>query len=364
MKRLLVAGGGTGGHLYPGISIAKEFLRREPAGEVLFVGTRRGLEAKVVPREGFALETIAASGLVGKGWWSQLAGASRLPVGVLQSWRILRRFRPTLAVGVGGYAAGPPIWVASQMGIPVVLQEQNLYPGATNRWLAPAARLICVAFAESRQFFPAEKVVVTGNPLRRELLNSLSGRPAARREPPWTLLVVGGSQGAARLNRAMTEALGELKPYEATLRIVHQTGHRDHRAVQEAYGGWPGTAVVEPFLYDMAARYRDADLVVCRAGAMTVAEVLAARLPAVFVPFPHAVHGHQEMNARALEAQGAAEVLLDGECDGPRLASAVVGLLEDPDRRQAMVEACHRLRVVDAAERIVDLGLKLMEEVA
>lgn len=362
--RILVAGGGTGGHLYPGIAIAKEFLRREPTGEILFVGTRNGLEATVVPREGFALETIAVSGVVGKSLPARLAGMARLPVGLAQAWAIVSRFRPDLAVGVGGYASGPAIWVAAKRGVPVLLQEQNLYPGTTNRWLAPLARLICVAFAESRQFFPPEKVVVTGNPIRRELLNSLSGTRRVRREPPWTLLVFGGSQGSARLNRAMEEALGELEDYHQQLRIIHQTGHRHHEAVKKAYAAWPGQAVVEPFLYDMAARYREADLVVCRAGAMTVAEVLVALLPAILVPFPHAVHDHQQINAQALEAQGAAEVLLDEECDGPRLASSVRRLLEEPARRQSMVAACERLRVMDAAERIVDFGLKLVREAA
>lgn len=362
--RVLIAGGGTGGHLYPGIAIAKEFLRREPGAEVLFVGTREGIEATVVPREGFPLETISVSGLSGKGWMARLAGALRLPLGVVQAWRIVRRFQPDLAVGVGGYVAGPPTWVAARMGVPVMLQEQNLYPGTTNRWLAPSARLICVAFHESRQFFPPEKVVVTGNPLRRELLNSLDGTRMVRREPPWTLLVFGGSQGAQRLNRAMKEALVELRDYNKKLRVVHQTGQRQFQAVKKAYEAWQGHAVVEPFIYDMAARYREADLAVCRAGAMTVAEVLAARLPAILVPFPQAVHHHQEINARALEAQGAAEVILDGECDGVRLASAVRNLLENPARRQSMVAACERLRVVDAAERIVDLGIKLVEEAA
>ena len=362
--RILIAGGGTGGHLYPGIAIAREFLRREPSCEVLFVGTKAGLEATVVPREGFPLETVSVSGYVGKGLAGRLASAARLPVGMAQAWRILGRFRPHLAVGVGGYVAGPTIWVAARRGVPVLLQEQNLYPGTTNRWLARFARVICVAFAESRQFFPADKVVVTGNPLRRELLNSLAGTRRVRWEPPWTLFAFGGSQGAARINRAMSEALGELRDYHKRLRVVHQTGQRQYRAVKEAYDAWPGQSVVEPFIYDMAARYREADLAVCRAGAMTVAEVLAARLPAILVPFPHSAHHHQEINARALESEGAAEVILDEECDGPRLASAVRRLLEDPARRQSMVAACERLRVVDAVERIVDLGLKLIEEAA
>ncbi|MFQ6672733.1 MAG: glycosyltransferase, partial [Candidatus Tectimicrobiota bacterium] len=292
--RVLIAGGGTGGHLYPGIAIANEFLRREPASEVLFVGTRTGLEATVVPREGFAFETIAVSGVVGKRWPARLAGAARLPVGITQAWSIVGRFRPDLAVGVGGYVAGPAIWVAAKRGVPVLLQEQNLFPGTTNRWLARLARVICVAFAESRQFFPTEKVVVTGNPLRREMLNDLAGERHVRQEPPWTLLVFGGSQGSARLNQAMGEALGGLTDYQGRLRIVHQAGFRHHEAVKQTYEAWPGQAVVEPFLYDMAARYREADMVVCRAGAMTVAEVLAALLPAIFVPFPHAVHHHQE----------------------------------------------------------------------
>lgn len=362
--RVLIAGGGTGGHLYPGIAIAKEFLRREPAGEVLFVGTRNGLEATVVPREGFNLETITASGVVGKSAPARLAGAARLPVGIAQAWKIVGRFRPDLAVGVGGYVAGPAIWVAAKRGVPVLLQEQNFYPGVTNRWLARLARVICVAFAESSQFFPADKVVVTGNPLRRELVDAIAQDRLVRREPPWTLLVFGGSQGSARLNRAMGEALGALMDYQDRLRIVHQAGHRHHQEVKMTYEAWPGGAEVEPFFYDMAARYREADLVVCRAGAMTVAEVLAALLPAILVPFPHAAHRHQEINARAVEAHGAAEVLLDEECDGPRLASSVRRLLEEPERRESMVAACRRLRVTDAAERIVDLGLKLIKEAA
>lgn len=362
--RVMIAGGGTGGHLFPGVAIAKEFLRRDPGGEVLFVGSKNGLETTVVPREGFRLETISVSGYVGKGFVGRFSSVARLPLGMVQSWKVVRRFRPQLVVGVGGYAAGPPVWAAARLGVPVILQEQNLYPGTTNRWLARFARVICVAFVESRQFFPAEKVVVTGNPIRRELLNSLSGTRMVRRDPPWSLLVFGGSQGAGRLNSAMTEALGELMDYHQRLRIVHQTGHRQLKAVKKAYEAWPGQTLVEPFIFDMAARYREADLAVCRAGAMTVTEILAARLPTIFVPFPHAAHHHQEINARALESQGAAEVILDEECDGRRLASAVKRLLENPAKRQSMVVACERLRVVDAVERIVDLGLKLIEEAA
>ncbi len=362
----LIAGGGTGGHVFPALALAGELRRRRPEAPIVFVGTARGIETDLVPRAGYPLELIRARGLVGKSAWARLQGALSLPLGLVDSWRLVTRHRPSAVLGVGGYAAGPVVAAAWARRIPTVVHESNAVPGLTNRLLAGIAGRVAVGGEEARRALPG--AVVTGNPVREEFFSipALDGRPASRR---LRVVVVGGSQGAVILNRLVPGALGELARRGVSLEVVHQCGRRAIGAADEPGGvrtlyreeGLAGATVVG-FLHDLAAELASADLVVCRSGAMTVAEIAAAGRPALFVPFRLATHGHQEANARALERAAAAAVVTEGEAEAGRLAPVLLELLSDPMRLAAMGRAARALAKPDAAARVCNLVLEAERE--
>ncbi len=349
---VLIAGGGTGGHLYPGISLAREFERQVPGSRVTFVGTVKGLEARVLPQEGFELRTIRVSGLIGLGILRKVRALFELPYALYQSFQLLRIIRPGLVIGVGGYASGPVVLMAWVLSLPRVLVEPNAIPGWTNRFLAPLAQRIFVSFEESRRYLsPKNRVRVTGNPVRREIQTSQapSRAPAGTR----SILIMGGSQGAHSINKAMVEALGSLESMKQQLRIIHQTGERDYEWVREAYEKQGFDAMIKPYLKNVEEAYAVSDLVVSRSGATTVAELTACGLPAILIPFPHATHGHQEANARVLENAGAATIILDSDLTGPVLASGIHSLLMDPMSFHEMGRNSRALGQPQAAQKIV-----------
>ena len=348
--RVLIAGGGTGGHIYPGIAIAREIRRRHPEAELLFVGTERGLEMKIVPAEGFRLETITISGVKGRGRLKQLKSLLAVPKSLLEARSILRRFQPSVVVGVGGYSSGPPVLMAAAMGIPAMLQEQNALPGLTNRLLARVARKVATAFRECETYF-GSKAVLTGNPVREEF-SRVTGRAGS---DPFTLLVFGGSQGAQPINQSVIEALMILKPQLPGLRVIHQTGERDHQRIKQVYEATGMDADVRPFFGDIPKQFAAADLLVCRAGATTLAEVTVAGKPAILVPFPQAADDHQRKNAEALAQVGAAEMILQEDLDGPTLAARIRYYFEHRDALRRMEQNSRALGRPDATERIVDL---------
>jgi len=357
--RVIIAAGGTGGHLYPGVALAREFERQMPGSETMFVGTTRGLETTVVPREGFELITIAARGVMGKGAGGALQGLAVVPLGVAQCLAVCRKRRPDLAIGVGGYTSPPLILAAFLLGIKRVIVEPNVYPGVANRVLSPIANLVFVSFADAVPYFGSNKTRIVGTPIRREFLHAPilpgGGNAEAR---GLTVLVLGGSQGARSVNRAMIAAVPALVAAHPGLRVIHQTGARDHEEVAAAYrnmesAGQAAHMEVAPFLYDMPRAFRQADLIVSRSGATTVAEITACGKPAVLIPFPHAIHGHQERNARVLEGAGAAQVIVDARLSGELLAGAISALLARPDRLREMARCSTSLGQADAAERIV-----------
>ncbi len=359
--RLLVAGGGTGGHLFPGLAVAEALLAREAAAAVLFVGTRRGIEARAVPRAGLPVEFIEVGTLKGRGAAGGLRTLLGLPRALVQAARIVRRFQPDLVLGVGGYASGPVIVAAALLGRPTAIMEQNALPGLTNRWLGRLVNRVFTSFPAppGRRAFPAHKVVRTGNPVRRAF-RTIPERPAD--DGRLHLLVFGGSAGARRINDAMLAALPLLAGWRDRLAILHQTGEAARAAVEAGYraAGWgPEAAEVRAFIDDMAAAYARADLVVCRAGASTVAELTAVGRPALLVPYPFAADDHQEANAQALVAAGAAVRVRDAELSGERLAAELTALAADPARRAAMAEAARRLGEPAAADRVVDELLRL-----
>jgi UDP-N-acetylglucosamine--N-acetylmuramyl-(pentapeptide) pyrophosphoryl-undecaprenol N-acetylglucosamine transferase len=352
--RVLIAGGGTGGHLYPGIAIAEEVTAQ--GGEVLFVGTKRGLETKLVPGAGFRLELIDVSGLKRTGLRGLVTGLARLPRAFAQARRILRGFRPDLVVGVGGYASGPVVLAAALSGIPTVIQEQNSRPGFTNRVLGRFARRVFVAFEETRGSFSAGKLRLLGNPVRRRFLDRTvlagGGAPAAGE----TLLIVGGSQGSHAVNEVASVMVQVLHARGRSVRVVHQTGPQEEARLRLYYDALgTGTSVdVRAYIDDMPAALAGAALVVARAGALTLAELAIMGRPAVLIPLPTAADDHQTFNARELERAGAAVVLPQYGTSATQLADVVDGLLRDPARRAAMGEAMRRLARPEATRDIVN----------
>jgi UDP-N-acetylglucosamine--N-acetylmuramyl-(pentapeptide) pyrophosphoryl-undecaprenol N-acetylglucosamine transferase len=359
--RVVIAGGGTGGHLYPGIAVARELARRVPDVRISFAGTSRGLESRVVPLEGFALDTIRSAGLKGKSMIGLLRGAWLLPVSLLDAWRVVSARRPDVVIGVGGYSSGPIVLVASVRGVPALLLEQNAVPGLTNRLLSPWARAVAVSFDRTRRFF-GEKAFVSGNPVRPEFLDDADrAGPAAAPGTIPRVLVFGGSQGAHAINLAMAEGAADLAA-AGNLRLTHQTGPSDFEMVRTAYAGARVAAEVAPYFDDMGRRMRQADVVVCRAGATTLAEIAAAGKPSILVPLPTATDDHQRANAEAFAAAGAAEVLLQSAAAGGALVRRVVALARDAGARTRMADAARRLARPSAARIIVDRVLELAKK--
>lgn len=365
---ILIAGGGTGGHVFPALALAQELSRRRPEEPVVFVGTRAGLEADLVPKAGYAVEFVRARGIVGKGPGTRLAGVASLAPAILDSWRILSRRSPRAVVGVGGYASGPVVATAWLRRVPTIIHEANAVPGVTNRLLARVATRVAAGTPAGAGALPG--AVVTGNPVREAFFRipSLASRPSGRR---MHVLVVGGSQGAQILNRLVPDALAAVASRGIALAVVHQAGTarrglgHDASDLKLRYDRLGvGAASVHEFLDDIATEYAAADLVVSRSGAMTSAEIAASGRPALLVPFARATHGHQEANARALERAGAAVVVTEAEASGPRLTDALAALLGDPAKLLAMGEAARRAAVPDAAARLADLVLGAVRRAA
>ena len=356
--RLLVAGGGTGGHVFPGVAIAEEVVTRHPGNDVVFVGTARGLEATVVPKAGFPLELIEVRGLKGKGIAETLKNLLLLPLALWQSFQIVRRWRPDIVVGVGGYASGPVVLAAWLLRIPTAVQEQNAIAGFTNRVLGRFARAAFTAFPEAARHFPRRKVYQLGNPIRRTLMENFM-RPEARHDA-WRLLVFGGSQGAHALNMRVIEALPHLADLRDRLHVTHQTGARDREQVEKGYRACGFEPDVREFITEMSAAYAGADLVVCRAGATTLAELTVCRKPSILVPFPAAADNHQVKNAKSLVDSGAAVMIEERDLTGELLAREIRAILSDPARREKMSRAAGRLGSPQAAKEIADVCTDLV----
>jgi UDP-N-acetylglucosamine--N-acetylmuramyl-(pentapeptide) pyrophosphoryl-undecaprenol N-acetylglucosamine transferase len=362
LLHVVIAGGGTGGHLYPGIAVARELLTRRPAAQISFAGTESGIETQVVPREGFALDVIRSGGLKGKSMVDQLRGAALLPLSLVDAWRIVSSRQPQLVIGVGGFSSGPVVLIAAVRGVPTLLLEQNAVPGLTNRLLAPFVRLAAVTFESSRAYF-GKKGFVSGNPVRPEFLRTVRTEEepgGGNRAAPVEVLVFGGSQGAHAINAAMAEAARDLAAGGVTLRLTHQAGERDVSLVQTAYRDAGLTAEVAAFFYDMGRRMGETDLVVCRAGATTLAEIAVAGKAAILIPLPSATDDHQRKNAEAFAEGGGADVLLQVDLAGRVLAERILALAADRTKRNRMAAAARSMARPGAARAIVDRALELV----
>lgn len=354
--RMIIAAGGTGGHIYPGVAVAREFLARDTSNEVLFVGTARGLETTIVPREGFRLETLEAAALKGVSVAKRLLSLARLPKGFLQALGILRRFKPDVVVGVGGYASGPILLMAALARYPTMIIEPNAMPGFTNRMLAKSVRAAAVTFEESLAWF-GTRGVVTGNPVRSDF----AGLTRKQRGESTHVLVFGGSQGSRALNNGVIAALPHLAEAvrAGRLTITHQTGPREFDAVRDAYVAAGIEADVRPYIDRMVDAFAAADILFCRSGATTVAEVAVAGKAAIFVPFPQAADDHQRKNAEAFVRAGAGRMLIERDITGERVAHEILDLGSDPVAIDRMEEASRSLARTDAAARAVDLAISL-----
>lgn len=348
--KLLIAGGGTGGHVFPALAIAREWLSRGAEREVVLVGTQRGIEMKLVPAAGLPLETIRVAGLKGKGRTTLLKNLAMLGTGVADAFGVLRRQKPAVAFGVGGYAAGPMMLATWLRGIPNVIFEPNAAPGFTNKVLAHLARRIATGYEVSAQTW-GEKAVVTGNPVRAEFF----AIPPRKPDRPFRLLVTGGSQGALPINRAFIEAAELLAKRKSEMRIVHQTGERDYNIVRAAYERCGLDAEIVPFLSNMPERFAWAHVIVCRAGAITAAEVAAAGRAAIFIPFGRATDSHQLRNAQEMTKAGAGRLIAEPELNAERLAKEIFSLFDHPADIEALATKARSLAHPHAAREIVDL---------
>lgn len=368
--RVLIAAGGTGGHIYPGLTIAEELKRRFCQVEIVFVGTEYGLEKDIIPRAGYPLELISVQ------YFRRALSLESIKTGIValrglrQSFALIREFEPDIVVGTGGYVAGPLLLAAALRKVPTLIQEQNALPGVTNRILGRFAQCIALGYQEASRYFPQNRVIVTGNPIRREItsikraeaLERLQLDPARR-----TIIVFGGSQGGLSINRAMRELAPRFNQLDS-LQVIHQTGKRSYEDMAKEVLGRTGVSVsnqlpemavdgcirMVPYIYDMPAALAAADLVVGRAGALSLAEITARGLPAILIPFPYAAENHQEKNARVLERAGAARVLLDADVNADSLGDLILSLLDNPRQLKSMAVASRSLGRVDATRAIVD----------
>ncbi|HET6613970.1 MAG TPA: undecaprenyldiphospho-muramoylpentapeptide beta-N-acetylglucosaminyltransferase [Kofleriaceae bacterium] len=353
--KIMIAGGGTGGHLYPGVAIVEEIVARDPSAAVSFVGTARGIEARVVPKLGYPLDLIEVTGLKTMGLGGVVRGLLRLPRALWQSRAILKARRPDVVIGVGGYASGPVLLMARLGGIPTAILEQNSIPGLTNKILGKICRAVFLAFEETRRFFPARKVLMTGNPIRAAIRASLTATTSE--ESPGAIphiFVFGGSQGAAALNAIVVDAVAALARRNTPVSIVHQTGERSLAETRARYEAAGITADVRAFIEDMAREYLRADVVIARAGATTIAELSVVGRPAILVPFPFAADDHQTVNARELADAGAAILAPQDSLTGESLADAIARIAFDPATRARMGSVMKGFGRPDAAAAIAD----------
>ena len=361
--RIVIAGGGTGGHLFPGIAVAQEFEAHNAASKIIFVSTGNLLEKTVLSKTGYQLQTITAAGIKGRGLLNQVKSIAKIPVGILAANRILKKFSPDLTIGLGSYSAGPVVFAAWLRKVPIVVHEQNILPGITNRILSRFANRIYISFENTRSNMDSRKVQWTGNPVRRELLEYSDRHTEDVSDDSgnglFTILIIGGSQGAHRINTAVMEALEHLEDKEK-LHFVHQTGDADEQPVKESYRRNNIQCTVQSFFDDMAELYSRADLLICRAGATTVAEITALGKAVIFIPFPYAADNHQVLNAGTLAEDGAAEMIIEKDLSGQILSKKIAYYAAHREALNNMAAKARRFGNPDAAKNIVDDCYRLL----
>lgn len=361
--RVVIAGGGTGGHLFPAIALAEELIKRDPDTEVTFMGTEHGIEAKVIPREGYSIRFIPAEGFVGRSLYRRVHSAFYFIRGIRESYNYLRSARPDIVVGSGGYASFTPVVSARLLSIPTLIMEQNSVPGKANRLLGHIVKAVCITYQDSRAYFPSHKVHLTGNPIRERLLKGSRAsalRLFSLRDGLFTVFVFGGSSGASSINKAMVDSLQYLIDLKEELQFLHQTGERDYGFVKNSYRSYGFSGTVTPFIYQMPEAYAVADIVISRAGATTLSEICATGKPSILIPYPYAAANHQETNALKLQRLGAGIMIKDSELTGKRLSEEIKRLCREPELRRGISVKAFGFGRPDAVKRIADIILSLI----
>lgn len=361
-NRLVIAGGGTGGHLFPGVAVVEAIEELDPTVDIAFVGTERGIEARVIPELGYRLELVDVPTLKGGGLKGWASGLSRLPFSGIQSMSTFKKLDPGLVVSVGGYAAGPFTMLSAIRGVPTALMEQNSVPGMTNKLLGRVVDRAFLTFESSAAFFDGVDCQVVGNPVRRDLLEMAGGfdYEAPEQGEPFNILVIGGSGGAASLNQSLPDALSGLEELGEQVRVRHQCGRGRTDELDGRYDDFAGDVEVTEFIDDMASAYRWCDLLVCRAGASTIAEVLVLGIPAVYVPFPGAADDHQTKNAREIAEAGAGVTLPDDEIGSPRATRLLAGLIRNPVSLENLSRKARSMGRPDAARKVAEACLEML----
>lgn len=363
--RVIIAGGGTGGHVFPGIAIAQEIKRRNESVEVFFVGTEHGIEARVVPKEGFPIKFIRAEGIVGVSLVRKIKALLTLFLSIIDSYRIIKKIKPDIVIGSGGYVSGSVVLIAVLMSIPTVILEQNSIPGLTNKFLGRFVDSICITYQDSITYFPRGKTFLTGNPVRSQILKGnveSAYKLFSLEKGLFTILVFGGSAGAKSINRAIVDSLPHLYDIREKIQFLHQTGQMDYEFVRNEYRRHEFKGTVAPFIFQMGEAYAVADLVISRAGATTLAEITAVGKPSILIPYPYATGGHQEFNARKLVKMNGAKMVLDSELSGKRIAEEIKELYYDEALRFEIQKNCKTIGRPEATEKIVDIVLSMTKQ--
>lgn len=351
--RVLMADGGTGGHIFPALTVADALRKQDPEGAILFTGTAAGLEPDLVPRNGYELKMIRVGGLIGKEWITKVKTLLQLPFAYLESRRILKQFRPDLVIGYGAYASGPVLVAAHHKKIPILLVEPNAIPGFTNRLVLRYASSVAVPYEDRQRIFQG-KAVVTGNPVR-----PIQSQPVQKQK--FTIGIFGGSQGARAINQTILEALPALVEKQRELHVIHQTGKGDYESAKSKYEQIAPFFDVTPFIYNVEEFYNRCDLLICRSGAITLAEITIVGKPAILVPLPTAAHNHQEENARRLMEAGAARMILQKDLTARSLLVEIEELLQSPDTLRRMAAASKSMGRPDATQNVVNLAKSIVE---
>ena len=357
--KVIISGGGTGGHIYPGISLAYEIKDRDLKNDILFVGTERGMESKLVPREGFKIIKIKARGIKRKICFENLTVLVIFLVSLFQSYKILKKYKPDIVIGTGGYVSGSVVLMAAMLGIPAFIHEQNVIPGITNKFLSRITRATFLSFNQSKEYFNNKaKLIFTGNPLRFKNIKEGTDREYKKfnlDSSKKIILVLGGSKGAAAINRAVLGGIELIKEViKNDWQVLLISGQDDYANMMEIVGEDHEIFSVEPYLHDIEKAYSLADLVICRAGATTLAEIGAYGLPAILIPYPYATHDHQGINAKIFEREGAAILILEKDLSGEKLAQVLLDLLKNKNKLEMMAKKSRGLSKVNSAKKIVD----------
>ncbi|MBF0607077.1 MAG: undecaprenyldiphospho-muramoylpentapeptide beta-N-acetylglucosaminyltransferase [Magnetococcales bacterium] len=363
--KVVIAGGGTGGHLYPAIAIAEEIKKKMPQADILFMGTDRGIETRVLPLEKYYVKLLRTEGFVGVSLGKKIWAFFKLLVAFFDAVSFLRGVRPSVVIGTGGYASFVPVAAAALLSIPIVIHEQNSIPGLANKLLSKVADKVCITYESSLDYLPKDKAIITGNPVREKILKATRAQGLemfSLRDDLLTVLIFGGSAGATAINKAVMGTLPLLNNYKDKIQFLHQTGNADYELVRGTYqhNGFSGT--VAPFIFNMPEAYACCDMLISRAGATTLAEITTIGIPAILIPYPYAAGAHQEANAARLSSSTAAIMIRQQELDSESLARQIIALCSDANLRNRLKRDCKALGKPDAGKRVAHIALMLMKD--